>query len=56
MIETMMGGLVLLVAAGFLFFAYKSGNVQSATGYTMTAKFDRVDGLVVHSNLRFRQD
>ena len=51
-IETMMGGLVLLVAAGFLFFAYKSGNVQSATGYTITAKFDRVDGLVVGADIR----
>ena len=51
-IETIMGGLVLLVAGGFLFFAYKSGNVQSVSGYSVTAKFDRVDGLVIGADIR----
>ena len=51
-IETIMGGLVLLVAFGFLVFAYKSGNVQAATGYAVNAKFDRVDGLVVGADVR----
>jgi phospholipid/cholesterol/gamma-HCH transport system substrate-binding protein len=51
-IETIMGGLVLVVAFGFLFFAFKSGNVQSASGYTIKAKFDRVDGLVVGADIR----
>lgn len=51
-IETIMGGLVLLVAAGFLFFAYKSGNVEAASGYNVHAKFDRIDGLVVGADIR----
>ena len=51
-IETIMGGLVLLVAGGFLFFAYQGGKVQTATGYDLLAKFDRVDGLVVGADVR----
>lgn len=51
-IETIMGGLVLLVAAGFLFSVYKSGSVQAATGYHVSGKFDRVDGLVVGADVR----
>ena len=51
-IETIMGGLVLLVAGGFLFFAYKSGNVQTASGYRLVAKFDRVDGLATGADVR----
>lgn len=51
-IETIMGGLVLLVAGGFLFFAYKGSAVQTASGYDLLAKFDRVDGLVVGADVR----
>lgn len=51
-IETLIGAVVLLIAAGFLFTAYKSGNVQQATGYTVNAKFDRVDGLNLGSDVR----
>ena len=51
-IETIMGGLVLLVAGGFLFFAYQGGKVDAATGYDLLAKFDRVDGLVVGADVR----
>lgn len=51
-IETIMGAVVLLVAAGFLIFAYKSGNVASATGYKLYAQFDRVDGIGVGSDVR----
>ena len=51
-IETIMGGLVLLVAGGFLFFAYQGGKVEAASGYDLLAKFDRVDGLVVGADVR----
>lgn len=51
-IETIMGAVVLLVAAGFLVFAYKSGNVASTTGYKLYAQFDRVDGIGVGSDVR----
>ncbi|MCB2081231.1 MAG: outer membrane lipid asymmetry maintenance protein MlaD, partial [Rickettsiales bacterium] len=43
---------VLVVAAGFLMLVYKLGNVQSDNGYHVTAKFERVDGLVLGSDVR----
>lgn len=47
-----MGGLVLVVAALFLTFAYSSTNTRAVSGYTVTAKFDRVDGLNPGSDVK----
>jgi phospholipid/cholesterol/gamma-HCH transport system substrate-binding protein len=44
-VETVMGALVLVVAAVFLFFAYTTSQVQSGGGYSLTARFDHVDGV-----------
>jgi phospholipid/cholesterol/gamma-HCH transport system substrate-binding protein len=44
-VETVMGAVVLVVAAVFLFFAYTTSQVQSVSGYQLTAKFNNVDGL-----------
>ncbi len=44
-IETVMGGVVLLVAALFLFFAYTTSQIRSISGYELTAAFERVDGV-----------
>ena len=44
-VETVMGAVVLVVAAVFLFFAYTTSQVQSVSGYNLTAKFNNVDGL-----------
>jgi phospholipid/cholesterol/gamma-HCH transport system substrate-binding protein len=44
-VETVMGGVVLVVAAVFLFFAYSTSRPPSLSGYDVSAKFDRVDGL-----------
>jgi phospholipid/cholesterol/gamma-HCH transport system substrate-binding protein len=44
-IETVMGAVVLVVAAVFLFFAYTTSQVRAITGYEVTADFDRVEGL-----------
>ncbi len=44
-VETVMGAVVLVVAAVFLFFAYTTSQVQSISGYNLTAKFNNVDGL-----------
>lgn len=52
LIETVMGAVVLLVAVGFLAFAYKSGKVQTGNGYHLIAKFDRVDGLTNGADVR----
>ncbi len=44
-VETVMGAVVLVVAAVFLFFAYTTSQVQAVSGYELTAKFSNADGL-----------
>jgi len=44
-VETVMGALVLVVAAVFLFFAYTTTKVTAGTGNIYTAQFSRVDGI-----------
>lgn len=51
-IETIMGGLVLLVAATFVIFAYTASDVRRIGGYEISAKFNRVDGLADGSDVR----
>ena len=45
MIETVMGGVVLVVAALFLFFAYSTSQVRAVQGYEVSAQFDSVSGI-----------
>ena len=51
-IETVMGAVVLVVAGLFLFFSYRSSGIGEVAGYTVLAKFERVDGLSVGSDVR----
>ena len=44
-VETVMGAVVLVVVALFLFFAYTTSRVRAVSGYDVTARFDRVEGL-----------
>jgi phospholipid/cholesterol/gamma-HCH transport system substrate-binding protein len=44
-IETVMGAVVLVIAALFLFFAYSTSQVHAGRGYEVSAKFERVDGI-----------
>jgi phospholipid/cholesterol/gamma-HCH transport system substrate-binding protein len=50
-IETVMGALVLAVAAFFLFVAYTTSRVEGVSGYPVTARFSSVSGLHVGSNV-----
>lgn len=50
--ETIMGLVVLVVAAFFLFFAYKVSDLQVVKGYEVTARFLKVGGLNVGSDVR----
>jgi phospholipid/cholesterol/gamma-HCH transport system substrate-binding protein len=50
-VETVIGAVVLAVAGLFLYFTYSSG-YQRVEGYEVTAKFNRVDGLAVGSDVR----
>lgn len=51
-IETVMGGVVLLVAAGFVVLAFQSGAVSTNAGYRVTAQFDNASGLAPGSEVR----
>jgi len=44
-IEAVMGAVVLLIAAVFLFFAYSTSQVSTAEGYPLSADFQRIDGI-----------
>ena len=44
-IETVMGAVVLVVAALFLFFVYSTSQVRAVQGYQVTAQFERIDGI-----------
>ncbi len=51
-VETLIGAIVVAVAVGFLYFAYSSTNATSLSGYEVAAKFQRVDGLNVGTDVR----
>jgi len=51
-IETLMGALVLLVAALFINTAINSSGVSKKAGYDITAQFDRIDGISIGSDVR----
>ncbi|HUC11812.1 MAG TPA: outer membrane lipid asymmetry maintenance protein MlaD [Stellaceae bacterium] len=52
-IETVMGAVVLVIAALFLFFAYSTSQVGAVTGgYPVTAQFQSVDGIHAGSDVR----
>ena len=44
-VESVLGAIVLVVAAGFFVWAYARADVGDPGGYTLIAKFDRIDGL-----------
>lgn len=44
-IETVLGAVVLIVAAFFLMFSYKTANVSTGHGYELTADFAGIGGL-----------
>lgn len=52
-LETIVGAAVVAAAAGFLFFAFTSARQASASsGYPVVAKFERIDGVAVGSDVR----
>ncbi len=51
-IETVMGGVVLIVAAMFVGIAFQSGTVTAPAGYQITAEFDDASGMGPGSEVR----
>jgi phospholipid/cholesterol/gamma-HCH transport system substrate-binding protein len=51
-IETLMGGVVLVVTGFFLVFAYNRGNVATVEGYPISARFTAIDGLKIGDDVR----
>jgi len=52
-VETLIGAVVIAVAALFLFFAYTGSGVGAISGgYDVTARFDRADGVNVGTDVR----
>ena len=51
-VETIMGIVVLAVAAFFAYFAYNVSDLQVIKGYSVTAKFLKVGGLTIGSDVR----
>jgi phospholipid/cholesterol/gamma-HCH transport system substrate-binding protein len=52
MVETLLGALVVVVAAGFLIFALQATEVGAVDGVSMKARFLKVGGLEVGSDVR----
>lgn len=51
-IESVMGAVVLLVAAGFTYIALDTARIGTRAGYPVTAEFFRIGGLTVGSDVR----
>ena len=51
-VETLIGAVVLVIAVFFVIFAYTSTGVGPTTGYELSARFTRIDGLSVGSDVR----
>ena len=52
LIESVMGAVVLLVAAVFVYFAYHTAQIHSAPGYLVNATFGKIGGLAIGSDVR----
>ncbi|MFP6773148.1 MAG: outer membrane lipid asymmetry maintenance protein MlaD [Alphaproteobacteria bacterium] len=51
LVETLIGAVVLVVAGFFLYFSYEKADAGVVSGYPLMAKFDKVDGVKVGSDV-----
>jgi phospholipid/cholesterol/gamma-HCH transport system substrate-binding protein len=51
-IETVMGAVVLIIAALFLAFAYQTSQLRTTPGYQVSADFSAIDGIHAGSDVR----
>jgi phospholipid/cholesterol/gamma-HCH transport system substrate-binding protein len=50
--ETLLGAFVIVVAVGFLYFAYSSTSTGSLGGYDLNARFASADGIAAGTDVR----
>lgn len=51
LVETLIGAVVLAVAGVFLVFAYNRADIGAVDGYELSARFEKVDGIRVGSDV-----
>lgn len=51
-VETLIGAAVVLVAVAFFYYGYSTTGSGSVSGYEVVAKFDRIDGIGVGTDVR----
>ncbi|PCI51589.1 MAG: outer membrane lipid asymmetry maintenance protein MlaD [Alphaproteobacteria bacterium] len=51
-VETLTGAFVLVIAGGFLYFAFSHANISANGGKSYIVKFDKVDGLSVGGDVK----
>jgi phospholipid/cholesterol/gamma-HCH transport system substrate-binding protein len=51
-VETVMGAVVLVIAAIFLTFAYSSSHIRTSGGYDLTARFSHIEGTRAGGDVR----
>ena len=51
LVETLIGAVVLVVAGFFLYFSYEKADAGVVSGYALVAKFDKIDGVKVGSDV-----
>jgi phospholipid/cholesterol/gamma-HCH transport system substrate-binding protein len=51
-LETLMGAVVLVVAAGFLAFAYEGSQMRVEDGYVLESRFGNASGISLGSDIR----
>ena len=51
LVETLIGALVLSIAGFFLYFSYENAAAGAVSGYSLAARFDRVDGVKIGSDV-----
>jgi phospholipid/cholesterol/gamma-HCH transport system substrate-binding protein len=52
MVETLIGGLVVAIAIGFLVFAYSTTSIGGTSGYSLEARFSSADGVTAGTDVR----
>lgn len=52
LVETLIGTLVVVAAAVFLFYGYSASGMRSSSGYQVNAAFSAVDGLATGADVR----